>query len=77
MTTRAARELAIGVVLQLVVQTDGVPDTSSVEIVQATYRDFAVSILGQIKDFRFRPAYVDGCAVPVLVRLPFDFKIRR
>ena len=65
------------VVVQFIVQADGTPDTTYVEVLQATYRDFATTMLRGIKNLRFRPAAIDGCPMPLLVRVPFDFQIRQ
>jgi TonB family protein len=65
------------VILELVIRADGRPDTASIGILQASYREFAVEALTRVKEARFRPAKVAGCPVPVLVRLPFDFRVRR
>lgn len=65
------------VVLRFVVQEDGRPDTSTIELVQASYRDFARVVLRSISDARFKPARIGACAVPVLVNVPIDFKIRQ
>jgi len=65
------------VVLRLVIRADGRPDTTSISIVQAGYREFAVEALTRVKEARFRPAKVAGCPVPVMVRLPFNFSVRR
>ena len=65
------------VILELVIRADGRPDTASIGILQAGYREFAVEALTRVKQARFRPAKVAGCPVPVIVRLPFDFRVRR
>lgn len=73
----AARARAMGrVVLQLVVKADGRPDTNTVQLIQAEYREFALVTLRGIKDARFKPASIAGCPVPTIVRLPFDFRVR-
>ena len=64
------------VVLQFVVGADGRPDTTTVELVQAQYQEFALTTLHGIKDARFRPASIAGCPVPTVVRVPIDFKVR-
>jgi TonB family protein len=64
------------VVLRLVIRADGRPDTTSISIVQAGC-EFAVEALTRVKQARFRPAKVAGCPVPVMVRLPFNFSVRR
>jgi len=60
-----------------VIRPDGRMEPSTVDLVHATYQEFAVEALGKILDARFRPASVAHCAVPVLVVLPIDFKMRR
>lgn len=71
------RQIGDRVILELVIRADGRPDTASIGILQAGYREFADEALTRVKQARFRPAKVAGCPVPVLVRLPFDFRVRR
>jgi TonB family protein len=71
------RHISDRVILRLVVRTDGRPDTTSINIVQAGYREFALEAITRVKEARFRPAKVAGCPVPVMVRMPFDFRVRR
>ena len=65
------------VLLEFVVGADGRVEISSIDLVQAEYRDFAVESIESLERARFRPARIEHCAVPALVRMPVDFKIRR
>jgi TonB family protein len=65
------------VILELVIGADGRPDTASIHLVQARYREFAEEAVRRLKAARFRPAWVAGCPVPTLVRIPFEFRMRR
>src|SRR5262245_5501087 len=71
------RRMGDRVILRLVIRANGRPDTSSISIVQAGYREFALEAITRVKEARFRPAKVAGCPVPVMVRMPFDFRVRR
>lgn len=73
-----AREGHLGdrVVLRFVIREDGRPDTATIQIVQATYREFARATIRNIGKARFRPARIAGCSVPTLVNVPIDFRIR-
>jgi TonB family protein len=62
------------VVLQFVIDEGGHVDSTSVAVVQGHYPEFADEAMRAVKPSRFRPAKIGDCAVPVLVRLPFDFK---
>ena len=64
------------VVVRAIILEDGSVDTSSLQVVQATYREFAQTVLHNIGKAKFTPALVAGCPVPALVHIPFDFKIR-
>ena len=65
------------VVLQFVINADGRMDPTSLELVRANNRELASEAIRGIKDARFRPAMIGSCAVPALVLLPVDFKVRR
>jgi len=72
-----ARRLQTGdrVLVELVVGANGRPDTTTIKVLYAAYREFAVEALRGVKEAHFRPARVAGCPVPVVVRMPIDFRI--
>jgi TonB family protein len=65
------------VVLQVVVGVDGRPVLHTLSIVQGDYRDFLEATVEVVSGTRFKPAAIEQCDVPALVRIPFDFKIKR
>jgi len=65
------------VILQVVVDANGRPDTTTMSVIQGTYREFALEAIDALKTAQFRPTFIEHCAVPSLVRLPFDYKIGR
>ncbi|HEV2672807.1 MAG TPA: TonB family protein [Gemmatimonadales bacterium] len=76
---QAARRVQLGdrVMVELVVGANGRPDTTTIKVLYAAYRDFAVEAVRGVKEAHFRPARVAGCPVPVVVRMPIDFHIRQ
>ncbi|HWC74978.1 MAG TPA: TonB family protein [Gemmatimonadales bacterium] len=70
-------QMADRVLVELVVGADGRPDTTTIKVLQAAYREFAVEALRGVKEAHFRPARVAGCPVPVVVRMPVDFVVRQ
>jgi TonB family protein len=65
------------VVLQFVVNADGRIEPSSLDLLRASHREFATEAVKAMRDARFRPARIGNCAVPALVLVPIDFKVRR
>lgn len=63
--------------LDFVINADGTPDLSSIQVVRATYTDFASAVLENLPSMRFVPLTVEGCPVRVRVGMPFEFKLRR
>jgi TonB family protein len=63
------------VLVELVVGANGRPDTTMIKVLSAAYQEFAVEALRGVKEAHFRPAKVAGCPVPVVVRMPIDFRI--
>ncbi len=74
-----ARLLGVGdrVLVAGVIRADGRMEPSTVDLVQATYQEFAIEALGKVLDARFRPASVAHCPVPAFVVLPINFRMRR
>jgi hypothetical protein len=69
-------QLSDRVIVKVVIGADGVPDASTMELVQARHRELAFGVLGAIPHGRFRPGRTAGCSLPMLVNLPFDFRAR-
>jgi TonB family protein len=65
------------VLLEFIVGSDSLVDPGSLQILDADARPFEEAVLESLKQARFRPARIGGCAVPALVRMPVDFKIVR
>lgn len=63
--------------LRFVVNTDGTADLGSIELRDATLRDFVSATFEAFPKFRFTPLQYEGCALPSLVELPFEFRLRR
>jgi protein TonB len=64
------------VVLEAVVDTTGRVRPASISVVSATNPGFVAPARQALLATLFRPARVGGRAVPMLVRVPFDFTIR-
>lgn len=64
------------VVLQALVDTTGRVLAASISVISATRVGFVAPARQALLATLFRPARVAGRAVPVLVRVPFDFTIR-
>ena len=58
-------------------EPNGRPDTTTIKVLYASYKEFAVEAMRGVKEAHFRPARVAGCPVPVVVRMPIDFLIRQ
>ena len=73
------RQAGVGdhVAVRFLILPDGHVDRNSLDLVAATYREFAREAVDRVEDARFRPARIGGCAVPMVVTLPVNFKIRR
>jgi TonB family protein len=61
------------VTVQLVVNEDGTPDMSTVEIVSTDNEQFSDAARRVIERMRFRPAKVNNQAVKVKITLPVTF----
>lgn len=64
------------VVLEAVVDSSGRVQRASVSVVSATHAGFVEPARQALISTLFRPARVNGRAVPTLVRVPFAFSIR-
>jgi len=65
------------VLLEFIIRTDSTMDQSSLQVLESPHSDFATRALKGLTVAHYRPAKIGNCAVPALVRLPVDFKIRR
>lgn len=65
------------VLLEFIIGTDSTMEQGSLQVLEAPHSDFATRALRGLSVARFRPARIGNCVVPVLVRVPVDFKIRR
>jgi TonB family protein len=71
------RERVTGrVLLEFIVGTDGLMEPGSLQLLESPRSEFMDQALEGLKSARFRPAKIGSCAVPSLVRLPVDFKMR-
>jgi Gram-negative bacterial TonB protein C-terminal len=68
-------QLGDRVLVELVVGANGRPDTTTIKVLYAAYREFAVEAVRGVKEAHFRPGRVAGCPVPVVVRMPVDFHV--
>lgn len=65
------------VLVRYVVEANGLADSSSLEIISATRREFADAVRAAIPHMRFTPARIDDRPVRQLVEQPFSFRIVR
>ena len=73
---RAAR-ITGRVLLQFVIGSDGRPVQSTLSILRGEYREFIIAAVDIVPGMRFKPGRIADCDLPVLVRLPVEFNIRR
>lgn len=62
-------------VLTVVIDESGKADPSTIDIVQTPAVDFVKEILEVMPGWRFKPLMVEGCPVPVVVSMPFEFHL--
>jgi TonB family protein len=62
---------------EFVVDANGRVDLTTVQVMSSTATQFVKSVLDVLPDHRFDPLYVEGCPVPVLVQVPFEFSLIR
>ena len=60
-----------------VVDTTGVADSTSLQVVKATHTDFVEAVRKALPRMRFRPAILGGQKVRQLVQQNFAFKIQK
>lgn len=65
------------VIVRYVVEANGLADSSSLQIVSATRREFADAVRAAIPHMLFTPARIDERPVRQLVEQPFSFRIQR
>jgi TonB family protein len=65
------------VLVQFVVDEEGLALAGSIRVIRATHLLFAESVLEFIKKMRLHPARIGGCAVAVVVAQPVNFTLRR
>lgn len=65
------------VLLEFIIKTDSTMDQSSLQVLESPHSDFATRALKGLTVAHYRPAKIGNCAVPALVVMPVDFKIRR
>lgn len=73
--TMLRRKIEGTVIVQYVVDTSGMADTASFQVLYASHRDFAQSVKSTLPRMRFRPAVIGTQRVKQLVQQPFSFKI--
>ena len=64
------------VIIELVVDEDGVPVPGSARVIEASHPAFGEATLRVADRFRFRPARIDGTPVPVVVTIPILWTAR-
>jgi protein TonB len=64
------------VIIELVVDEDGVPVPGSARVIETSHPAFAEATLRVADRFRFRPARIDGTPVPVVVTIPIVWTAR-
>jgi len=62
---------------EFVIEANGRVDLTTVQVVSATAQQFVKAVLDALPDLRFEPLYVEGCPVPVVARMPFEFSLIR
>lgn len=63
------------VLMQFVVGTDGLADTSTFKVLMSTHQLFTNAVLRALPTMRFFPAEVGGKPVKELVQMPFQFNL--
>lgn len=65
------------VMLEFLVLPDGRIDPASVTVLRATTPQFVAAVVAVVPQMRFYPMKIGGCAVSVLVQMPFVFGLNR
>ena len=63
------------VVVQMIIDEEGRVEPGSVAIQSATHDGFRDASVRAAEKFRFRPARLNGRAVPVIIAIPIDWKL--
>ena len=63
------------VVVQFVVDADGVPRLETLKVLRSTHPSFTRAVREAILGLRFYPAEVNGRKVPQLAQMPFSFRL--
>ncbi len=62
--------------VQFVVDTAGLADMRSLQVLRATDAQFARAVADVIPQYRFYPAQLGSCKVKMYVRMPFSFRMQ-
>jgi TonB family protein len=62
-------------IFEFVVDADGRTDLTTVQVMSATAPQFIKAVLDALPELKFDPLHVEGCPVPVLVQMPFEFRL--
>jgi TonB family protein len=63
--------------LSFVVDADGAVEPASMQVVDATQREYADATLDAMAKFRYRPLEIEGCRVRALAEQPFGFFVAK
>lgn len=69
------RTMSDRVLLEFIIGADGLIETGSLQILEASHRDLATPAVQSLSTAHFRAAKIGGCFVPALVRFPVDFRV--
>jgi TonB family protein len=64
------------VLVQFVVGADGRAVLPTLSVVRGEYAGLVTAVIHAVPSWRFTPAKIEQCDVPVLIRAPVDFNIR-
>lgn len=65
------------VIVEFVVTPAGRADPHTLHVLHATSDDFADAVARVIPRYRFQPAVIGDCALPMAVSMPFKFQVAR
>ncbi len=63
------------VIVECIIDTAGLPEPSSIRVVQSTNRGFNLAAVAALRRARFRPAREIGRAIRVQINVPIDFNL--
>ena len=69
-------ELGDSVMVEFVIDKDGLPIPSTIRLRAADFREFAQSTLTALTQSRYQPGAIGTCAVRELVQQPYVFRMR-